>query len=81
MTRGLERRHNESFTCISHSSVGYRETPQSLYLQTPTISPKKIEEDFLGRAPKIPVDQPLEGNITQIHPNSTKAHPKCTRRG
>lgn len=51
--------------------------PHTLYLQTPTISHKKIKEDFLGRVPKIPVDQPLEGNITQIHQNSTKAHPKC----
>lgn len=54
--------------------------PQTLYLQSPIISHQKIKEDFLGRVPKIPVDQPLEGNITQIHHDSTKAHPKCTRR-
>lgn len=79
MTSGLGKQHYKNLACTSHSLLLGRE-------QTSSTSISKIEiilfqaitkEDFLGRSHGFPIDQPLEGNIAQIHHN-IKAKPKNT---
>lgn len=65
-----ERSTHFSFT------LGTEQPP--LYPLSPTpphFSRGIIKGDFLGRSHSFPVDQPLEGNIAQIHHNIKKPHP------
>lgn len=76
MRRRLESALRERSRHFSFTSVGDGANPPFiLNLQKAPFLPEIIKECFLGRSHSFPIDQPLEGNISQIHPNLKKPNP------
>lgn len=77
MTSGLGKQNYKNVACISHSVLlGREQTPTSISKREIILSQGITKEDFLGRSHGFPIDQPLEGNIAQIH--HIKPKPKNT---
>lgn len=77
MTSGLGKQNYKNLACISHSVLlGREQTPTSISKREIILSQGITKEDFLGRSHGFPIDQPLEGNIAQIH--HIKPKPKNT---